>query len=261
MFEIKNNKLQVEIANHAAEVHNLKKIGEDYNYVWCGDPNYWSGRNPILFPQVDSTSEKTIKINGIKKPIGNHGFARNAEFELVEEKEDELTLKTNETEETYDCYPYKFELTVNYKLNDNRLDITYTITNNDDKIMPFGFGLHPAFACAHNYEDTSVSFNNQEVCGDKLIINQELFDKYPTYVINKPNSTVATLNSKDRSISIEYIGYNIFAIWSKGDYVCLEPWMNTIGKDPEIEFKDNKGMMFIEPKQNKVFKYSWIVNK
>lgn len=261
MFKIKNEVLTVEISEKAAEVHSLIKNGENYNYVWSGNPEFWAGRNPILFPQVSHTEDKTIKINGIKKPIGNHGFARNSTFNLVEQKEDELTLSLKENEETLNCYPFKFELKVNYKLNGTRLDITYLIKNNSNEVMPYGFGLHPAFACAHDYKNTKVTFNKEEECGNEIDINSELFDKYETFVINKPKATLATLTTEDKSISVEYKNYNIFAIWSKGDFVCLEPWINQTPKDPEIELKDREGIVLLEAGKEDTYKYSWIVNK
>ena len=258
MFKIKNNSLQVEISEKAAEVHAFKKIDDDYNYVWCGDSNYWSGRNPILFPQVCSNRDKTFKIEGIKYQTGNHGFARNSIFELVDQKDDELTLSLKDNEDTYKQYPFHFELLVNYKLIDNSLSITYTIKNNSDKIMPFGFGLHPAFACKHNYEDTKVVFNIEEDnCGKELIISKELFDKYPTYHIFNNKSTKATLITGDKQISVEYPGFKIFAVWSKGDFVCLEPWMNLCPEDPEIELKDREGTLFLNPNESKVIGYKW----
>lgn len=259
MFTIKNNKLEVTISENAAEVYSLTKIGEDYNYVWSGDPKFWAGRNPILFPQVGHTADKTIKIDGLKRQIGNHGFARNSKFTLLNKKDDELTLELKENEETLKVYPFEFSLKVNYKLVDNRLVITYTIKNNSKRDMYYGFGLHPAFSASENYEDTKIVFNKEEKDGKELVINKEFFDKYETYVINNPKSTMATLETNNRKIAIEYIGYKIFAIWSKGDFVCLEPWMNHSPDNPEIELKDREGTITLKSNEEKIHSYSWIV--
>lgn len=261
MFELKNNDYLVQISERAAEVHTFKRGAEDYNYVWCGDSDYWAGRNPLLFPQVGSNSEKTIKVDGLKYKTGNHGFARYQIFTLLSQGDDELVLGIKDNEDTMSQYPFKFELAVKYKLANNRLDITYTIKNNDDKLMPFGFGLHPAFTCAHNYANTKVVFDAAEECGAELEINFELFEKYPTYEILMPKANKASLYSNDRIISVEYPGFNIFAIWSKGDFVCLEPWMNKCPSDPEIELKDRTGSLFLETKESRDIKYSWIIEK
>lgn len=259
-YKILNEYLEVEISNKAAEVHSFKKVNEDYNYVWSGDEKYWKGRNPILFPQVSSTDDKTTLINGVSYPMGNHGFARNSIFKLEEIKKDEIILSLSENKETLVQYPFKFKLTVNYKLVNNKLLITYTIKNNSDRNMPYGFGLHPAFSCLDNYQDTRIVFDKEEnEFGKELVINKELFEKYPTVIINNPNSTKATLITGNKKISVNYDGFKIFAVWSQGPFVCLEPWMNYIDKNPSIEMKDREGYKELKPNEMVTIQYSWVI--
>ena len=262
MFNIKNNVLEMAVCEKAAEVHVLNKKGEDYNYIWCGEPAFWAGRNPILFPQVCSNSDKTLKISGIKYQTGNHGFARNQIFSLIDQKDDELTLGIKENEETLKQYPFKFSLTINYKLVNNTVELTYTIKNNDNKDMPFGFGLHPAFACKHDYDGVKCVFNkNEEEFGSELEINKALFEKYPTVIIREPKADKCTLITgiDNRKVSIDYPGYNIFAIWSKGDWVCLEPWFTRSPDDPEVDLFDQKGIIVLKPNEEKVIKTRWTI--
>lgn len=261
MYTIRNNKVIAQISEKAAEVHSFNKTNDDYNYVWSADEKYWKGRNPILFPQVSSTDNKTTLINGTFYEMGNHGFARNSVFELLEIKDDELTLQLKQNEDTLKQYPFNFRLCVNYKLQDYSMNISYTITNTSDTDMPFGFGLHPAFSCLDNYKDTKVVFDKEEIeFGKEIVITKELFEKYHTVVINNPISTKATLISGNRSISINYQDYKIFAIWSQGPFVCLEPWMNHTEKDHNIEMKDRKDYIILKP--NEVYKknYSWTID-
>lgn len=262
MWTIKNDNLVLSVSEKGAEVHSLKKVNEDYDYAWEGDKTYWAGRNPILFPQVSSNDDKTMLINGVTYKTGNHGFARNAVFKLAEDKGDELVLKLSENEDTLSQYPFKFELLVDYKLNGNRVDITYTITNNDEKDMPFGFGLHPAFNVDKDYKDTYVTFNKaEEGFGERIDISKELFEKYPTVIINKPEADVCTLYSNNHALAVEYKGFNIFAIWSQGPFVCLEPWMSWTAKDDHRELKDRDNIKILKPNEKETYKYSWIVVK
>lgn len=258
IYKIKNNNLIVEIADRAGEVYSFKKIDDDYNYVWSGDETYWGGRNPILFPQVSSTDNKTVLINGKFYPMGNHGFARHSTFSLKEIKDDELSLVLNENSETLSQYPFKFELQVNYKLESNKMFITYTIKNNSDIDMPYGFGLHPAFNCPLDYKDTKVVFNNAEDnIGNELVISKELFEKTSTVVIDNPKSTKATLHSNNKKISVSLDGFKIFAVWSKGPFVCLEPWICENDKDHNIEMKDRKDYKVLKPKEEAKYLYTW----
>lgn len=258
IYEISNDKIIVKISEVAAEVHSFKKKDNDYNYVWSGDEKYWKGRNPILFPQVSSTDNKTTLINGTYYPMGNHGFARDSIFKLKEIKKNELTLEISENENTIKQYPFSFSLIVNYKLDENKMIITYTIKNNSKDNMPFGFGLHPAFNCLDNYENTKIIFNNlEDDFGNEIVITKELFEKYPTVIINNPKSDKATLISGDKSISINYQGFKIFAVWSKGPFMCLEPWLNHTDKDHTIEMRDRKDYLELKPNEEYKISYSW----
>ena len=258
IYTISNNFLEVKISTKAAEVHSFKRKDDDYNYVWSGDSTYWRGRNPILFPQVSSTDNKTTLINGVSYSMGNHGFARDSTFNVEDIKEDEITLSLKENEETLKQYPFKFTLAVNYKLDDKKMMITYKIINNSSDNMPFGFGLHPAFNCPLDYNNTKIVFDKEEdEFGKELIISKELFDKYPTVIINNPKSISSTLISNNRKLCISYKGFKILAFWSVGPFICVEPWMNMTDKDHNIEMSKREGYDILNPNSEFSIQYSW----
>ena len=95
-YILENSEARVVISTKAAEIHSFVAKDNGIEMMWNGNPEYWAGRNPILFPQVSSNDDKTMLINGVTYKTGNHGFARNAVFELVEDKGDELVLKLSE---------------------------------------------------------------------------------------------------------------------------------------------------------------------
>lgn len=250
-YTIKNQYLTLIVSLDAAQMHSLKRNDDEYEYIWSGDPTYWKGRNPILFPQVSSTSTKTNVINGKSYPMGNHGFARNSVFELVELKETSITLLLKENEETLKQYPFKFELYVTYTLNKETLNINYRIKNTDNKMLPFGFGLHPAFNVDKKYKDTKLTFDD----GQELIINKELFEKYPTYYV-KPTPSSATLHSNNHAITLDFKGFRHLAIWSPfAPFVCVEPWMN-LGPNDSDEFQDRAEYAHLIPQEFVDYHYS-----
>ena len=51
-------------------------------YIWQGDPAYWSGQNPVLFPIVGGLKDGKVAINGRKYEMNRHGFARKSEFSV-----------------------------------------------------------------------------------------------------------------------------------------------------------------------------------
>ncbi len=244
LYTIKNDFITLKVDTKGCEMHSLKRNNDAYEYLWDGDERYWKGRNPILFPQVSSTLSKTNIINGKEYPMGNHGFARNSEFEMVDEKKDSLTFLLKENEETLKQYPFKFELYVTYSLSNESVEIKYQIKNNNDVIMPFGFGLHPAFNVEENYKDTKIVFDN----GNTLIINKELFENYPTYY-ELPVPSSADLYSNNHHIRLEFKGFKHLAIWSPfAPFVCIEPW-NNLGAKNGVDFEKREENINLESKQ------------
>ena len=78
--------------------------------MWQGDPAFWAGRNPTLFPMVGSTWNKEIHIDGNVYHMGNHGFARNSDFTCVFHDDTRIVMELKDSEETLKQYPFKFTL-------------------------------------------------------------------------------------------------------------------------------------------------------
>lgn len=247
---IKNKLITLNVDSLAAEMHSLKLNNYSYEFLWQGNPEYWWGRNPILFPQVSSTKEKKNIINGKEYPMRNHGFLRDKEFDFVEVKEDSLTLSYKDNEETLSQYPYHFELLVNYSLKENSVVISYEVKNLNEVDMPFGFGLHPAFNTEANFKDTKIVFDKLS----ELKLTKELFDEYPTYY-EKPMPHYADLYTNDHHLRVDFEGFKILAVWSPvGPFVCIEPWMSAPALDRPV-FEDRDDNIILKPKES--FKISY----
>ena len=240
LYTIENDLLTLNVSTTACEMHSLKRKGLDYEYLWNGDPTYWKGRNPLLFPQVSSTSTKTNIIDGKEYPMGNHGFARNSEFELVSNEDNKLVFLLKDNEETHKQYPFSFEIYVTYSLKDNSVLIDYEVVNTNDRKMPFGFGLHPGFMCDEGLKDSYVTFNN----GHEFKLN---FDQlYPTY-FEEPMPSSATLHTNGHEIKLDFDGFKHLALWSpNGPFVCIEPWMNLNVRD-DRPFEERDENIVLEP--------------
>ena len=81
MTILSNAVLTVEVSGHGAELQSIRK--NDVEYLWQGDPAYWGRRSPVLFPIVGSVWEKKYRVDGKEYELGQHGFARDMDFELV----------------------------------------------------------------------------------------------------------------------------------------------------------------------------------
>ena len=114
----------------------------------CIDENgrvYWKRHFPVLFPIVGKLKQNKTIINGRTYEMGQHGFARDMEFEPVTKLDNfhSYVLKSNPS--TFVKYPFDFSLYVTYRTDENKLTTMYKVVNEGDNNMTFGIGGHPAF--------------------------------------------------------------------------------------------------------------------
>ncbi|MFR5860406.1 MAG: hypothetical protein ACLUES_01505 [Flavonifractor plautii] len=98
-------------------------------YIWGGDPAYWPGRNPLLFPIVGTLKEGKIRFDGREYAMERHGFARRREFTPAARGEDWVRLELRESAETLALYPYPFRLAVEQRLTDTGFSTAVTVAN------------------------------------------------------------------------------------------------------------------------------------
>lgn len=144
MPTIANDELTVEVAPLGAELQAITdRAGR--NWLWHGDPTFWAGRSPLLFPVIGKHRNGEVLIEGRHYPIKPHGVARTAIFELIERAPENCTLRLTDTPETRQSYPFAFVLDMAYRLDGATLILEARVGNRDSRPMPFCFGYHPAF--------------------------------------------------------------------------------------------------------------------
>lgn len=82
---------------------------------------------------------------GIPYTLTQHGFARDMEFTLVSEKENEVHYRLISNEETLQKYPFPFCLEIGYRIQGKQIEVIWKVKNTGDKEMYFQIGAHPAF--------------------------------------------------------------------------------------------------------------------
>lgn len=268
-YQLENETASVTIDEHASEIHSfiLKETGIEY--MWNGDPRYWSGRNPTLFPMVGSTWDKKLHINGKEYVTGNHGFARHSDFTCISHNDSEIVMELKDSQNTLDQYPFHFTMHITYRLLSNRLYINYQITNDNEEVMPFNFGLHPAFRCpeeeGEDFSDYHIEFNQPEDINwltthldhtERLDLDREALKN--TVIITSPKSTEATLTNGRHGVTVHYEGYEWLAFWSpEAPFVCIEPWHSHTDFDKtEVPFEKREGTLFLNPHESFYTDYS-----
>ena len=143
--KMENSFLYVEVNDCGAELMRIMRKDTGAEILWNGDPAFWDYRSPILFPNVGSTWQKKMKINGKEYQTRQHGFAREKEFACVEEREQKLRYRLQADEDTGKYYPFDFVLWITYELKEKQIIVTWEVENRSGKVMSFTIGGHPGF--------------------------------------------------------------------------------------------------------------------
>lgn len=268
-YHLSNQEVSVSIDEHASEIHSFRDNKTNIEYMWQGDPKYWTGRNPTLFPMVGSTYDKKLHIQGKEYAIGNHGFTRHSDFTCIEHDKEHLVMELKDNEETRAQFPFSFTMHILYTLHQRTLLIHYEITNDSEEDMPFNFGLHPAFNCPldpkKKFEDYHIEFNAPEdvdlLAGKQLQIEEMPLrreDLKKTIIITSPKSTEACLSDGTHKVSVHYEGYEWLAFWSpEAPFVCIEPWhSHTDFSEVKVPFDQREGTIILLPHHRWASDYS-----
>ncbi|EJF10581.1 aldose 1-epimerase family protein [Pontibacter sp. BAB1700] len=278
LYYLQNYNFKVGVESKGAELQHFIKLDEQLEFIWQADPAIWASHAPNLFPIVGELPEGTYTYEDEIFALKRHGFARHKEFTLIEQEDDKLVFELKDDEETYQVYPFKFRLLIAYKLEKNKLSVTYQVFNRDKKGMYFSIGGHPGFNVpfygGEKYEDYFIEFEKEETLHRYLLTNEGLqsgdtqkvlehdrvlplkrsyFEK-DALVFKNLNSEKLSLGSRtnQRRIEMTFEGFPYLGIWAKpgpSPYVCIEPWCGIAGRDGESgELEKKEGINLLSPK-------------
>lgn len=245
MITIKNDILTAVIDTHGAQLASLKKDGREI--LWDGNPEWWEDTAPVLFPICSNLKNGSYKFGGKEYAMSSHGFAKQIDFIVKSISEDEVCLTTSSNEDTLSVYPFDFEFSVLFKLENNKLVTKYITTNTSDEDMYYSVGAHEGYACPEGVENYDVVFNKEEkfdACilegpilsyeKEKLLPDGKVISLKPDYftvdaiILEHINSDEISLVNKTTGyeIKVEIADFENLLIWSipGAPFVCLEPW-------------------------------------
>ncbi|MGL5617303.1 MAG: aldose 1-epimerase family protein [Sarcina sp.] len=275
-YILENEFLSITAANYGAELHSIKEKGENIEYLWNGNPDFWKYHAPILFPIIGKVKNNSYKVNGEIFNLPQHGLGRLQEFKVVNKTENSLTFNLDYSDETLKIYPFKFSLFVIYELIDKTIKITYKVKNLDDKEIYFSIGAHPAYMCPilenETINDYYFEFNKKETA-DIMLLNTStgLFTGKTQEILNKENkiqlskelfkndalvfksseleSNIINLKSKkhNKSIEFDFSNFPYLGLWAPATgapFICIEPWFGHADYENfDGEFKDKEGVL------------------
>ncbi len=257
------------------ELISYKKDGKEY--VWTGDEKYWPGRAPALFPFVSSLADNKAKLGGKEICIPTrHGFVRQSELSLIESSDDKVIFELRESSDTLENYPFRFSFRITHEICENGFRTTYTVTNKDEKDMPFCIGGHPGFLLEDGIENYKLVFENKEDCDighvdangrycDSYVLDKKMtggeweliykdFDIDALFFKNIRSRKVSIVNKETGKahLTFDFDGYDELVVWTapgkQSPYICLEPWN---GLPPLVDesgnFEDKPHIRFLKP--------------
>lgn len=244
---ISNSDLSARINFKGAELFSLQNLKNNQEYIWEGDPKYWGKHSPVLFPIVGTLKNNSYFYENKEYKLWQHGFARDLNFELIEYSETHSLFSLKATEETKKVYPFEFELQLAYTLLENKLQLKYTVINNDSVAIPFCIGGHPGFSLPKNFENYALEFEVQETLTSYTLDNGLLSDtkfninleekKLPLRYSDFENDAlimkelqskeIIILDKSEPLLKVTFSDFNNLGIWTKvgAPYICIEPWL------------------------------------
>ncbi|MBP1045783.1 aldose 1-epimerase family protein [Enterococcus sp. BWM-S5] len=256
---IENDQLIATIAEEGAELISLKSKESGLEYIWQGDPEFWGRHAPVLFPFVGRLKEGRYSYQGKTYPMGQHGFARDQVFEVIEKGDEMISLSLKSSETTRKIYPFDFELVLTYKLEESAIIVGYQVINSGKEELLFSIGGHPAFNIPIedqlSFTDYYLSFEpkvdriqlplegpfvdlEHKTLGQTSVdydLKRSLFEK-DALIYETPGKTEISFKSdkSKHSVSLSYDDIPFVGIWSpygvEAPFVCIEPWWGIADK-------------------------------
>ncbi|MHA2783926.1 D-hexose-6-phosphate mutarotase [Vibrio harveyi] len=204
------------IALHGGHVVSFTPAGKE-DLIWMSEKAIFDGKAalrggiPVCWPWFGR----------IAAPA--HGFARTAEWELVEHRENDngviVELALFPTEETHDIWPHMFDARLMVEISD-QLKVTLKVTNIDDAEWTFSGALHTYLNVGDIKQAQTTgmgpeyidSLKEDEICqgGDVLQLTDTIDRVY-----TQPEAQILVKDAVlNRTLSVENQGHNSAVLWN-----------------------------------------------
>ncbi|MHA2770634.1 D-hexose-6-phosphate mutarotase [Vibrio harveyi] len=204
------------IALHGGHVVSFTPAGKE-DLIWMSEKAIFDGKAalrggiPVCWPWFGR----------IAAPA--HGFARTAEWELVEHRENDngviVELALFPTEETHDIWPHMFDARLMVEISE-QLKVTLKVTNIDDAEWTFSGALHTYLNVGDIKQAQTTgmgpeyidSLKEGEICqgGDVLQLTDTIDRVY-----TQPEAQILVKDAVlNRTLSVENQGHNSAVLWN-----------------------------------------------
>ncbi len=276
---LRSDKLTVLISSLGAELQSIKDQ-HGVERLWQGDPAYWTGRAPILFPMAGGLREDRYLLDGKSYPMPKHGYVRRLEWAVESAVDDSATFLMTQKHEGF---PFDYEYRVTFTAVGDRLQVEHTVRNTGSRTFWYGMGGHEAYATPEGIEDYELVFDEPENFDD-YVLDGNLIKREPVrmaentavlplmteyfavdaLVFRTLRSRGVTLRCKShsRTIRVEYPGHDVLMLWTKpgAGYLCIEPWINAPDfTDSDLRIERKPGCIRLAPAETETRTHTIIV--
>ncbi len=231
---------------------------EDFS---TGSVRYFDGGNPILFPAVGRTWDRSEKppvqdryrlwghSQGLEMPI--HGIVPFGRWQKTceDKQQDHVRLEyqfSAPPEVLKKYYPFEVGFGLRYTLKANSMAMEGTFENKGKSPVPFAFGVHPYF-----YVDDRTQIQIHLPCRQKMVLDPELLIPTGLEPFTTPDFALeadkaydmgfsglyekrVTLKNRStgRTVAVEFdSNIETFVLYSAPGrkFICAEPWTRGLG--------------------------------
>ncbi|HBK4868015.1 TPA: aldose 1-epimerase family protein [Listeria monocytogenes] len=277
MIKLENEVLLVEMKTAGAELTRIFHKDTGLEYLWNADSKFWGRHSPVLFPTVGRLVEDTYLVDGKPYHLGQHGFARDRDFQVIEQTEKSVRFELDADEDSLAVYPYKFKLSIIYTIEKNTVAVSYEVENTDNKRIYFSIGAHPAFNLpltdGTTFEDYYLDFGTEEnletLCLEgpyrsgeiKKVVDKPAQYLPLSYDLFKNDALIfEALKQKEMTIKsdktphfvkVSFPEFPFVGAWTAKPgtpFLCIEPWYGIAdGAGESVELRDKAGIEHLEP--------------
>ena len=290
---IRNQHITLSVNTRGAELQSLVRNCDGKELLWQGDPTYWEGQSPVLFPTIGNLNDATLRHQGRRYPMPKHGLVRGMDFVLTQQDESSLTLSVSSNEDTLQHFPFPFRLNVKYELADRNLNVTFETENPSERELPFQLGAHPAFNLPDWDETNDIhgylgfDLRHQLVSNglkpggllwpegsfpvpldehDTLALTNHTFD-CDTLLDSSSHTHACILYNRyrERLLTLRF-NSPVLALWAphggRAPFVCIEPWWGCCDRfDYEGEFSQRPWTNIVPAHETRTIGYSIEIEK
>ncbi len=244
MIEIKNERLTAVFSTHGAELQSLRDQN-GVERIWQGDPAFWTGHAPVLFPVAGALRGDAYTLDGVRYAMPKHGFSSGMDWQVEKQTADSVTFLLTQP---HPGFPFQYKLRARYVLCENQVQVEYAVYNLDTQDFCFSMGAHEAYAAPEGIEAYELVFDQAENFDHSLLegslithrtvslgqhtrvfqLRRADFETYDSLVFLNLASRGVTLQSPlhGRKIRVAYPDFDVLLLWTVpgAGYICIEPY-------------------------------------